>query len=146
MSQKIKALLKAVGALLVLGVVMVVSGMVLVDHSNPPVTNTQIQWDSAQTEQLVRTACYDCHSNETVWPWYSYVAPVALLVGHDVQEGRARLNFSTGRGNISARRLIEVIQSGQMPPGIYTMMHPAANLTADQRSALIAGIQASHLP
>ncbi len=60
-----------------------------------PATTSQIQWDSAQTEALAREACMDCHSNETTWPWYSYVAPVSWLIYYDVQRGRSVLNFST---------------------------------------------------
>lgn len=63
---------------------------------NPPVTYT-VQWDSPETEALVRQACYDCHSNETAWLWYLYIAPVSWLVAKDVREGCAAMNFSTGR-------------------------------------------------
>ncbi len=112
-------------------------------ETNPPITS-QIKWDSATTEALVRSACYDCHSNETVWPWYAHIAPVSWLVAHDTNEGRQRLNFSTQSANrIEAGELIENIQSGKMPPATYPLMHPAANLSADQKAALIAGIQAS---
>ncbi len=63
------------------------------DHTNPPVTASPA-WDSPRTEQLVRAACYDCHSNETVWPWYSSVAPASWLLQRDVDEGRDHMNFS----------------------------------------------------
>ena len=67
--------------------------LIPIDRTNPPVV-TQVQWDSPQTQALFKRACADCHSNETVWPWYSYVAPVSWLVAHDVSEGRGRLNVS----------------------------------------------------
>ncbi len=133
----------------ILGVVgVVVVGFIILQlvpgfaRTNPPVLN-QIQWSSPETEQLMRTACYDCHTNETVWPWYSQIAPMSWLVVHDVNEGRQRLNFSDGTGEINARELIEQIDRGTMPPAIYTTMHPEANLTADQKATLIAGIQAT---
>ncbi len=65
-----------------------------VNRTTPPVT-TPIKWDSPQTEQLARRACMDCHNNETVWPWYSYVAPVSWEIYYDVVRGRQQLNFST---------------------------------------------------
>ena len=63
------------------------------DHTNPPVTQGP-KWDSPETEKLMRGACMDCHSDETVWPWYSNVAPVSWLVQKDVVQGRAYLNVS----------------------------------------------------
>ena len=55
-------------------------------------------WDSPVTRALAKQACFDCHSNETVWPAYSRVAPVSWLIQHDVSEGRAVLNFSKWQG------------------------------------------------
>ncbi len=108
---------------------------------NPPVTTT-IKWDSAQTEQLVRAACFDCHSNETRSMWYSNIAPVSWLVNKDINEGRQKLNFSTGR-HLEGDEMIQQIERGKMPPDIYLPMHPEANLTAEQKQQLIAGIQAT---
>ena len=62
-------------------------------HDNPPVT-AEPQWDSPETQALVKRACYDCHSNETKWPWYSNVAPVSWLVQNDVNEGREHVNLT----------------------------------------------------
>ncbi len=67
--------------------------LIPVNHSNPPAT-AQLKWDSTQTEDLARRACMDCHSNETVWPWFSYVAPISWLIYYDVQTGRGVMNFS----------------------------------------------------
>lgn len=85
-------------------VLMVVVGIALVlfvaiqfipvKRANPAVT-AAIQWDSPQTQALAQRACMDCHSNETVWPWYSSIAPISWLTYYDVEAGRARLNFST---------------------------------------------------
>jgi mono/diheme cytochrome c family protein len=61
--------------------------------TNPPVTG-EPAWDAPETRVLARQACFDCHSNETAWPAYASIAPVSWLVQHDVDEGRAALNFS----------------------------------------------------
>ena len=108
---------------------------------NPPVTNT-IKWDSAQTEQLARSACFDCHSNETRYPWYSTVAPVSWLVNKDINEGRRKLNFSTGR-RIEGDEMIREIRRGTMPMNIYLPLHPDANLTAAQKQQLMDGLVAT---
>jgi hypothetical protein len=63
------------------------------NHTNPAVI-MEPTWDSPQTRQLAVRACYDCHSNETAWPWYTNVAPVSWLTQHDVDDGRHKLNFS----------------------------------------------------
>lgn len=111
------------------------------DHTNLPVV-AEPPWNSQQTRDLVVRACYDCHSNQTTWPWYSNIAPVSWLVQRDVQQGRARLNFSqwgtTRRGTDEAA---EQIQRGSMPPSYYLIMHPTANLTPAEKQALIQGLQ-----
>ena len=70
----------------------------------------------------MRGACMDCHSNETEWPWYSNVAPVSWLVQNDVDEGRRRLNLSTGGADFD--EMIETIEEGSMPPWQYKPAHP----------------------
>lgn len=134
---------------LILGVVgVLVAGFLILQvlpvypRTNPPV-QYHVSWSSPETETLMREACYDCHTNETVWPWYAQIAPVSWLVVHDVDEGREALNFSDGTGELEADELIEQIDEGAMPPNIYKMMHPDANLSADQQAALIAGIRAT---
>ncbi len=95
--------LKIVGGLIAVGVLgFIAIQFVSVDKSNPPVVS-EPKWDSPQTQALVERSCYDCHSNETKWPWYSNVAPVSWLVARHVEEGRAELNFSEwGVNNNSA--------------------------------------------
>lgn len=133
-----------VGIIGVLVVVLIVIQFIPVAaRTNPPV-QSQIQWNTQETEQLARAACYDCHSNETVWPWYTQIAPVSWLVAKDVDEGREALNFSeqTATG-ISGEEAAGEIEEGAMPPRSYLLIHPAANLTAEQKATLIAGLEAS---
>jgi hypothetical protein len=116
-------------------VVFLLAQVIPVDRSNP----LMVQEMTADPEimQILRRSCFDCHSNETVWPWYSYVAPVSWLVAYDVREGRRELNFSEFN-RISASDLREVIEEigeeveeGKMPPSIYTVTHPSARLSSD---------------
>lgn len=112
-------------------------------HTNPPVVQ-EPNWDSPQTRQLAVRACFDCHSNETVWPWYSNIAPVSWLVQNDVNEGRGRLNFSEwGRGETEIDEVGEVVRRGEMPPSYFVMLHPDARLTAAEQEALIRGLMAT---
>jgi Haem-binding domain len=113
------------------------------DHTNPPVT-AELHWDSQQTRDLATRACYDCHSNQTTWPWYSSVAPVSWLIQHDVEEGRSRLNFSEwNQPQREVDNAARQVQRGAMPPSYYGIMHPTANLTPDEKQALIQGLQTS---
>ena len=75
-----------VGGFVVLVVVLFgLIQLVPVQRTNPPVV-AEPPWDSPETRALAVRACFDCHSNETVWPWYAYVAPVSWLVAHDTDE------------------------------------------------------------
>ncbi len=109
-------------------------------HSNPPVTGAAT-WPSAEAERLARAACYDCHSNETEWPPYSYVAPMSWLVRDDVDRGRDALNFSTG-GNDDAHDAAEEVEDRSMPPDRYVRLHPDARLSAAERQVLIDALEA----
>ena len=111
-------------------------------HTNPPVVQ-EPKWDSPQTRELAQRACFDCHSNETVWPWYSNVAPVSWLVQRDVNDGRRRVNFSDWGHVRELDDIPRVIQNGQMPMPIFLIMHPKARLTQAEKDALISGLQAT---
>lgn len=97
----------------------------------------------AQIATLLHNACYDCHSDQTRWPWYSHVAPVSWLIASDVRDGRRHVNFSDWPHTHPARaaRLWENIRDEidykDMPPSQYKLMHPAARLTTAQRQDLI---------
>ena len=116
------------------------------DHTNPPEAG-EPAWNSPDTRALIRRACFDCHSNQTVWPWYSNIAPVSWLVQRDVNGGRSHLNF-TGwdRPQPHAKDVAEQVNQGNMPPWFYLPMHPAARLTAAEKQALIDGAEKSLTP
>ena len=110
------------------------------DHTNPPVEQ-EVKWDRPQTRDLAVRACYDCHSNETIWPWYSTIAPLSWLVQKDVNEGRQRLNFSEwGLPQPKADSAPEQVKNGSMPPMQYVALHPSANLTPTEKAALMQGL------
>lgn len=95
-----------------------------------------------EVRAILRTSCYDCHSNETVWPWYSKVAPTSWLVARDVTEGRRHLNFSKWNkynpekvASLRAR-IVREVGKGDMPPWYYTVKHRDAKLTEAQRTVL----------
>ena len=117
------------------------------DHTNPPVTG-EPAWDTPRTKELAKRACFDCHSNETVYPWYSNVAPVSWLVQNDIDEGRGYLNFSeweagSKRAQRAALEVEEQVTSGKMPLPIYLLQHPEARLTDAEKQELLKGFEAS---
>ena len=114
--------------------------LVPVDRSNPPV-EAEVPAPPAVRE-ILRTSCYDCHSNESTWPWYAYVAPVSWLVAHDVEEAREHLNFSTWNDYDEEERtelleeVWEEVEDGEMPLWFYVPLHPEAELSEQQKSLL----------
>lgn len=120
--------------------VLVAIQFVPVPRSNPPV-ETDVP-APANVHAILQRACYDCHSNETVWPWYTHVAPASWLVARDVRQGREELNFSTWN-RLSPRQQDKYLREswneiaeGEMPPWIYVRMHGNAVLSAEDRAAL----------
>ena len=137
-----KKVLLALGALVALALLiqLVPYGH---NHTNPAVV-AEPNWDSPQTKALFDRACADCHSNDTVWPWYSNIAPVSWLVQRDVEEGRSRLNSSVwGTQRIETGEISEVIRGGEMPMPVFLITHPEARLTQAEKDTLIQGLLAS---
>lgn len=98
---------------------------------------------SPEIRRVLRRACYDCHSNETRWPWYSYVAPASWLVTADVHEARQRMNFSDWPRSAPPevncyfkRRIAERAANGEMPPLRYRFLHPSAEVSAEEAAKL----------
>jgi len=116
------------------------------DHDNPPVVR-EPPWADVETRTLAKRACFDCHSNETVWPAYSHIAPISWLVQYDVREGRDELNFSEWKGGARKKErpgeIRKEMNKGEMPPFVYTLTHPAARLSAEERGRLVEGLVAT---
>ncbi|MFM8320760.1 MAG: heme-binding domain-containing protein [Chloroflexota bacterium] len=112
------------------------------NHTNPPVVQ-EPAWASPEARQVAQRACFDCHSNETVWPWYSNIAPVSWLVQHDTEEGRSKLNFSEWTGREELDEIAEVLQEGEMPMPIYLVMHSQAKLSSAEVNTLLQGLGAT---
>ncbi len=114
--------------------------LVPIDRTNPPV-ETEVP-ASPEARAVLRRACYDCHSNEVVWPWYAKVAPVSWLIARDVREGREEVNYSTwNRLDEEEQRealeeSFEEIADGDMPPWLYLPLHPEAKLSDEDRRFL----------
>ncbi len=112
----------------------VTPGHDLLSGANPPPANVA---------KLLRAACYDCHSHETVWPWYGHVAPVSWWIADHREEGRHHLNFSewphddAPRARKKFSHISEAVDDGSMPLPSYTWVHAAARLTPAQRKVLI---------
>jgi hypothetical protein len=112
-------------------------------HTNPPVVQ-EPAWDSPRTRELAKRACYDCHSNETVWPWYSHLAPFSWSVQDHVEEGREHMNFSEwNHPSEHAHEAAEEVEEGHMPLPSYVRMHSSARLSDSEREELIAGLKAT---
>lgn len=111
-----------------------------VSRENPPIEE-EVSAPPA-VRAILERACYDCHSHETHWPWYAYVAPVSWLVAYDVSHARKHVNFSTwNRYDAEKRRenLKEAwkeIDEGEMPLWYYLPLHPHAGLSEDDRRLL----------
>jgi len=110
-------------------------------RTNPPVLR-DAPWPNAQARNLAAGACYACHSNQTRWPAYSYVAPVKWLVTSDVKRGREALNFSEWGQGEQEDEGADAVEDGSMPPLQYRLVHPEARLSPAERQTLIDALDA----
>jgi hypothetical protein len=131
-----------VGGLGLFAVALLGIQFIPVQRTNPPV---QLDIPApAEVKAILRASCYDCHSNETVWPWYSRVAPISWLVADDTAEGRARLNFSTWNQYIPQQQAeiiagaMKRVRNGRMPPWFYTIKHTEGKISPEKRAVLEA--------
>jgi hypothetical protein len=122
------------------------------ERTNPPVdparTIQAILTVPADADAILRRSCYDCHSHETRWPWYSHIAPAMWLVASDVENGRSMLNFSQWdyRALRAIGRLDQMameIDAGNMPLPAYLLMHPSARLSEEEKDKLYDWIDAA---
>jgi hypothetical protein len=120
---------------------LIPSGRPEVTNNNPNdlLVNNQVPEEVAN---MLRAACYDCHSNESIYPWYAYVAPVSFLVNRDIRVGREELNFSDWKALKKMDqaklldKIIEEVGEEEMPMAIYPPLHSEARLSAADRKVL----------
>jgi mono/diheme cytochrome c family protein len=121
-----------------IGVVLAVIQFVPISRENPPV-EARVE-APPEVLAILRRACFDCHSNETVWPAQAYVAPISWLIVHDVKEGREELNFSLW-SPVEQKRMVKglpkEVERKEMPPFLYVLAHPAARLSDADRATLV---------
>lgn len=135
-----RKLLQAVIA--ILAVAFIAIQFVPVDRTNPAVQAGESINAPEPVMRVLRASCFDCHSNQTHWPWYSSIAPASWLVSADVREGRDEFNFSHwGRYSSQqraeiARESVEEVEEGEMPMLIYVLLHPSAHISDDERDIL----------
>ncbi len=112
-------------------------------HENPGVVR-EPPWDSPRTRELAVRACFDCHSNETRWPYYASIAPFSWVVQRDVEAAREVVNFSEWNYPFPLASYSGLsVRSGGMPPTKYRLAHPEADLTAAEIEALARGLDAT---
>ncbi|PBQ30786.1 cytochrome C [Sphingobacteriaceae bacterium] len=133
--------------LIALLLLLVIAQFFRIDKSNkltPPEKDVLvITKPGAEISSILKESCYDCHSNEVTYPWYTNIAPVSWWIKHHVNEGTHHLNFSEW-GNYSSRKAdhkleecVEMVEEDEMPMGSYTLMHGKATLTKQQRELLV---------
>ena len=113
-----------------------------IDRNNPEITAEMPATDEVRT--ILEESCYDCHSNETDWPWYSYVAPVSWLVGYDVNHAKEYLNMSEWDSYTADDKahlyeeFVEVLEEGEMPLWYYEVVHQSAKLSESETETIIS--------
>lgn len=126
-----------------LSVILLFGAMQLIpiDRSNPPVLSDVDTPDDVK--RVLRRACYDCHSNETRWPWYSRIAPASWFLARHVRKGRADLNFSEWptfdfeAQEYEFEDIREKVADGDMPLRSYKLIHWDARLSDEDRALLL---------
>jgi Haem-binding domain len=127
--------------LLVLFAIFIIIQFFQPERSNPPV-RAELKAPPA-VMAVFRRACYDCHSDETTWPWYSYVNPMGWFVAGHVEEGRRHLNFSqwdllNGQKVYHAKQeILEQVEEGEMPLKSYLLLHSSAELSTEDRATIV---------
>jgi hypothetical protein len=134
---------------ILIGVVIVLVGIqfIRIDKTNPPVDASKdfmtITDPPEEVEKLIRTSCYDCHSNESTYPWYSNIAPVSWWVKDHINEAREELNFSEWgtyewkRTDHKLEECAEEVDEVEMPLKSYLIAHSEARLSDEDRAKLV---------
>jgi len=132
--------------LIAIGVLLIIMQFFPIDKTNPTVDQTKdflaIENAPAEVAALFKTACYDCHSSKTEYPWYTSVAPISWFIKGHIDEGREHLQFSTW-GDYDAKKkahkmeeIIEVVDGKEMPMLTYWMIHWDAKISEEQRKQI----------
>ncbi|UII20354.1 heme-binding domain-containing protein [Fulvivirga ligni] len=137
--------------ILVLVAAFIIIQFFRIDKTNPTYNESEdfitITKPSDEVKNILVTACYDCHSYKTEYPWYSNVAPASWFLAEHIEDGRRHLNFSiwgTYPADKAAHKLEEVadeVEEGEMPLSSYTIMHGDAKLTDAQKEALVSWVK-----
>lgn len=137
--------------LFALGIVLIVIQFFSIDKESPQYISENdfiyVTNPPEEVGKLLKQACYDCHSYESKYPWYTNVAPVSWWIKHHINEGRDELNFSAWDGFSKKRKkhklkeMIEMVDELEMPLTSYTWAHPEAKLTREQRDMLIKWVK-----
>jgi hypothetical protein len=133
---------------IIIGIVLTLALLqfIRIDKTNPaskPESDfLTISGENSTAESMIKAACYDCHSNTTVYPWYTNIAPVSWMIKHHVNEGRDELNFSHW-DSYSMEEKIDLLQEsseevldGEMPALSYRIMHSSARMSEEEKSRL----------
>jgi hypothetical protein len=133
--------------LIVLAAFLIIAQFFAIDKTNPesdPVKHfINVEKPPQQVADLLKGACFDCHSNNTKYPWYTNVAPVSWWIKGHIDNGREHLNFSNWtdysakKANHKLEECYEVLEGKEMPMLTYWLVHPEANLSADQRAIMV---------
>jgi hypothetical protein len=121
-------------------ILLIAIQFVPVNKANPPVTGEIKAPENVM--QILRTSCYDCHSNEAKWPWYSNIAPASWLVAYDVNEAREHMNFSEWQSYSAEDKaddieeIWEEVEEGEMPLWYYLILHSEAELSENDKVIL----------
>ena len=125
-----------------------------IDKTNPAIIQENdfisITNPPENIKQLLKTSCYDCHSNESTYPWYTNIAPISWWVKQHINEAREELNFSEW-GTFTEKRkkhkleeCFEMVEEGEMPLKSYLIVHDEAKLTTEQKNELVVWFKAEH--
>ena len=133
-------------------VVLILIQIIQPRRTNPPVIASRSLEAHVEVppdvHAVLKRSCYDCHSSETVWPWYSHVAPVSWYVINDVNTGRSHVNFQNWEAQVNEQEgkehlglVCKLIREGKMPPADYRVMHKGTDVSPAETSAVCAWSQ-----
>jgi predicted Fe-S protein YdhL (DUF1289 family) len=127
-------------------IIFVIMQFFRIDKTNPPIVEANdflvVNSTPPEVAKIIKASCYDCHSNQSVYPWYTNIAPVSWFIKHHIDEGREHFNFSDWNLYSSKDKVhileecAEEVEEGEMPLKTYTLMHGDAKLSKEQKELL----------